>query len=102
MLLTRGRSVRLGGHLYRDSIEAAPSGAASAFLGPEARGARRSADERAGPEADSGVAAATALAVHAVTLSLLIRQEAPGEHNPDAPVPQLEGTPSRRAALVSR
>ena len=31
MLLTRGRSVRLGGHLYRDSIEAAPSGAASAF-----------------------------------------------------------------------
>src|SRR5512146_1110018 len=33
MLLTRGRSVRLGGHLYRDSIEAAPSGAASAFPG---------------------------------------------------------------------
>lgn len=35
MLLTRGRSVRLGGHLYRDSIEAAPSGAASAFPGPD-------------------------------------------------------------------
>src|SRR6476619_7716706 len=40
MPLTRGRSVRLGGYLHRDSIEAAPSGAASNYV------ARFSADER--------------------------------------------------------
>src|SRR3954452_5194782 len=32
MPLTRGRSVRLGELLHRDSFEAAPSGAASAYL----------------------------------------------------------------------
>ena len=32
MPLTRGRSVRFGGYLHRDSIEAVPSGAASNFV----------------------------------------------------------------------
>src|SRR6516164_7623468 len=38
MPLMRGRSVRLGGYLHRDSYEAAPSGAASIFLAGRASG----------------------------------------------------------------
>lgn len=43
MPLARGRSVRFGGLLHRDSIEAAPSGAASAYVRRAEPVARRSA-----------------------------------------------------------
>src|SRR3954451_12197233 len=42
MPLTRGRSIRFGGDLHRDSNEAAPSGAASYFVRDPSSAARSS------------------------------------------------------------